>query len=153
MEIFAILDLMYNMESKIIIFEGNQEQGIFSKARKFYDERKEYFKTIEKVVYEVTTSEGTVVEEADRNQLNFLGKSDSALADFLLEGSRKESYHDIQGNGERKVVIKEITYSEEGFEKNKEAAMVSYINQELYPMLIQMVADNNPVSYRFNIEE
>ena len=29
---------MYNMESKIIIFEGNQEQGIFSKARKFYDE-------------------------------------------------------------------------------------------------------------------
>lgn len=38
MEIFATSDLMCNMESKIIIFEGNQEQGIFSKAKKFYKE-------------------------------------------------------------------------------------------------------------------
>ena len=35
---FATLDLTYNMESKIIIFEGNKEQGIFSKAKKFYKE-------------------------------------------------------------------------------------------------------------------
>lgn len=38
MEIFATLDLMCNMESKIVIFEGNQEQGIFSKVKKFYKE-------------------------------------------------------------------------------------------------------------------
>ena len=38
MEISVISDLMYNMESKIVIFEGNQEQGIFSKAKKFYKE-------------------------------------------------------------------------------------------------------------------
>ena len=38
MEISVTLDLTFNMESKIVIFEGNQEQGIFSKARKFYSE-------------------------------------------------------------------------------------------------------------------
>ena len=38
METSVTLDLMFNMESKIVIFEGNQEQGIFSKARKFYSE-------------------------------------------------------------------------------------------------------------------
>lgn len=38
MEIFATSDLMYNMKSKIVIFEGNKEQGIFSSARKFYSE-------------------------------------------------------------------------------------------------------------------
>lgn len=39
METSVTLDLMFNMESKIVIFEGNQEQGIFSKARKFYSEK------------------------------------------------------------------------------------------------------------------
>ncbi len=38
MGIFVTLDLMYNMESKIVIFEGNKEQGIFSKVKKFYKE-------------------------------------------------------------------------------------------------------------------
>lgn len=38
MEISVTLDLMFknNMESKIVIFEGNKEQGIFSSANKFY---------------------------------------------------------------------------------------------------------------------
>ncbi len=32
----VILDLMYNMKSQIVIFEGNQEDGIFSSNKKFY---------------------------------------------------------------------------------------------------------------------
>ncbi len=36
MEISATLDSMYNMESKIVIFEGNQLDGMFSQNVKFY---------------------------------------------------------------------------------------------------------------------
>lgn len=38
MEISATSDLMYNMESQIVIFEGNKKDGIFSSAKKFYKE-------------------------------------------------------------------------------------------------------------------
>lgn len=36
MEISATFDLMYNMKSKIRIFEGNQKDGIFSSSKNFY---------------------------------------------------------------------------------------------------------------------
>lgn len=38
MAIFAISDLMFKMESQIVIFEGNKKDGIFSSAKKFYKE-------------------------------------------------------------------------------------------------------------------
>lgn len=38
MEISVTLDLMCNMESKIIIFEGNKQDGIFSRSKRFYQE-------------------------------------------------------------------------------------------------------------------
>lgn len=37
METSAILGLMYRMDSKIVIFEGNQEDGLFSTAKRFYE--------------------------------------------------------------------------------------------------------------------
>ena len=37
MEISATLGSMYSMESKIVIFEGNQSDGIFSISKKFYE--------------------------------------------------------------------------------------------------------------------
>lgn len=36
METYVTSDLMYNMNSQIVIFEGNKNEGIFSKAKKFY---------------------------------------------------------------------------------------------------------------------
>ena len=36
MEISATLDLMYKMKSQIIIFEGNMNDGLFTKNKKFY---------------------------------------------------------------------------------------------------------------------
>ena len=36
MEISVTSDLMFNMDSQIVIFEGNKKEGIFSKAKKFY---------------------------------------------------------------------------------------------------------------------
>lgn len=36
MGIYVTSDLMYNMDSQIVIFEGNKNEGIFSKAKKFY---------------------------------------------------------------------------------------------------------------------
>ena len=38
MEISVTLDLMYKMDSKIVIFEGNQKDGIFSRSKRFYKE-------------------------------------------------------------------------------------------------------------------
>lgn len=38
METFVILDLMFSMESKIIIFEGNQIDGVFSRSKRLHQE-------------------------------------------------------------------------------------------------------------------
>ena len=37
METSVTLDLMYKMDSKIVIFEGNQNDGVFSIAKRFYE--------------------------------------------------------------------------------------------------------------------
>lgn len=50
METSVTLGLMFNMESKIVIFEGNLDDGMFSKNKKFYpagtpiEERRKVFK-------------------------------------------------------------------------------------------------------------
>jgi len=38
METFVILDSMYKMKSKIIIFEGTMKDGLFTRSRRFYPE-------------------------------------------------------------------------------------------------------------------
>lgn len=51
MAIYVILDLTYNMNSQIVIFEGNKKDGIFSSAKKFYKEgitNQEIFEEIKK---------------------------------------------------------------------------------------------------------
>ena len=52
METSATLDLMYNMESKIVIFEGNMKDGLFTRSKRFYPE-----KFTEKDIYEAYKKE------------------------------------------------------------------------------------------------
>lgn len=132
--------------------EGQSDDTMIGEAQKYYEENKDAFRIREKVVYEMTAEGKNQTVTAERDQINFMGDADPGLADFLEHGELNERYEDIQGDGKREVIIKEITYNESNFESNKEAAVVAYINLQLYEELIQMVAENNPVEFRLNIE-
>lgn len=127
--------------------EGQIDDTIVEEAEKYHDEKKEYFHIREKVQYEVLTQNGRELLTVNRQELNFLGNADPGLADFLETGEVGEQYKDIYSEGKREVVIKEISYGEEGFDSNKEAAIQVYVQQSLYPRLIQMVAENNPLEF------
>lgn len=133
--------------------EGQVDEEIVKEAKEYYEANKDAFRIREKVVYEVTLAGETKEETADREDINFLQDADPALADYLQLGKEGDSFTDFQGEGERKVVIKEIHENEDGFEKNREAAISYYISQKLYPYLIDTVAKNNPVVCRFNIDK
>lgn len=131
--------------------EGLTDAVTIEKAQIYYEENKEKFRVREAVTYEVTEKDTTETVIADRKQLNLLANADPALADFLESGQEKEPYEDVQAERKRIVMIKEIRYNEDGFEANKEAAVSAYIQQQLYLELLQIVAENNPVSFRLEI--
>lgn len=128
--------------------EGEVDEVMIENAKAYYEENREKFRYRENIIYEETVKEQKEIVEADRTQLKLLGNADPALADFLMLGEVGESYSDVQNEGKREVVIKEILYNEEGFEANKQAAVSYYIQQELYSQLITMVAENNPVQFQ-----
>lgn len=124
------------------------DDGTIENAKVYYEEKKEKFRIRETVTYQVTKNDSTETITADRAQLNILANADPGLADFLELGQEKEQYEDVQEGGKRVVIIQEIRYNEDGFEANKEAAISAYIQQRLFPQLLQIVAENNPVSFR-----
>lgn len=133
--------------------EGYTDNAVIENAKTYYEENKEKFRLREAVTYEVTQKDSTETITADRTQLNILANADPALADFLEAGQENELYEDLQSDGKRMVIIQEIRYNESGFVANKEAAVSAYIQQQLYPKLLQIIAENNPVSFRLEINE
>ena len=69
------------------------------------------------------------------------------LADFLETGNINDLYHDEKDNQEREVIIKDVKYEVSGFEENQDAVIYSYIRTELYPEMIQTVAENNSAEF------
>ena len=127
--------------------EGQADNEVIAAARKYFEENKEDFLYREEVVYtsEVAGREETLTADAD--MISFLGDADPGLADFLLVGEPGEVYEDIAGEGNRRVVIAEVKNSPDTFEHNRDAAIITYIYGPLYTQLIDMVAENNPVTY------
>lgn len=100
-----------------------------------------------KVIYEVTLNGERETVTADREQLNFLGKADMGLVDFLETGKVNDVYQDWYDNQSRQVVIKQVEEKVGKFEDNKDVVIYNYIRTELYPDLIQTVAEQNPVQF------
>ena len=135
-----------NLESDIVAYlEENIDHGLMKKIKRYYEENKEIFKDRECVVYEVTQSGVTKNEKADSSQLEFLGNADPLLADFLETAECEDVYTDGEGETKRTIVIKDIIYTPEGFEKNKDRVLSYYVRTILKEELIDLVAKNNPV--------
>ena len=126
--------------------ESLQSDWLTKEAKDFYEKNKDSFKYREQVIYEVTENGSTKTLTAGAVEISLLSNADGALADFLIQGNPGEEYSDATNQGDRRVIIKEVTYSGEGFEKNQEAAVKAYIDQELYPYLINTLAEQNPVN-------
>ncbi|RGD02288.1 hypothetical protein DW685_10645 [Lachnospiraceae bacterium AM25-40] len=127
--------------------QQNVDKAMIKAAKKYYEEGGNKVKIRSEVVYEVTQNSVTKTITADREQLNFLGKSDMGLADFLETGNINDLYHDEKDNQEREVIIKDVKYEVSGFEENQDAVIYSYIRTELYPEMIQTVAENNSAEF------
>lgn len=135
-----------NLESDIVAYlEENIDHGLMKKIKRYYEENKEIFKDRECVVYEVTQSGVTKNEKADSSQLEFWGNADPLLADFLETAECEDVYTDGEGETKRTIVIKDIIYTPEGFEKNKDRVLSYYVRTILKEELIDLVEENNPV--------
>lgn len=127
--------------------EMNADEGIMKLAKDYYEENRQLFRYREEISYEVTYDGRTEILTADGDQLNALGKADMGLADFLNAAEIGDTYEDMQGDQKRTVVVKEITYNEEGFEKNKSIILYQFVRGELYEDVIAQIAINNPVEF------
>lgn len=135
-----------NLETDLVAYlEANIDKELIKKAKHYYEDHKELFKDREGVVYEITQDGVTKEAETDHSQLKFLGDADPLLADFLETAECEEVYTDGEGAAKRTVVLKEIRYTKEGFEQNKERVLTYYIRNVLKEEIIDLVAENNPV--------
>lgn len=130
--------------------EENADEEILEMAEAYYEEHKEDFRNRVEVVYEVTLDEVTETLTADADMLSTLGKSDAGLADFLGVAEIGDTYRDVKNNQVRTVVLKDVTYSEEGYENNADSALYRLVRNELYQTVIENVAKNNPVEFEQN---
>lgn len=140
-----------NLETDIRAYmEQNADEEILEQAEEYYNANRETFRVRESVTYEITTGGNTESATADREQLNFFGKSDRGLADFLEIAEIGDTYEDVQNGEAREICVTDIGYSEEGMESNKDAIVSQYILEEFYPAMIETVAKNNPVEFELN---
>lgn len=130
--------------------EENADDSMMKLAKVYYKEHEEEFIYRKEVVYEQSLDGVTETFTADVDMLSFLGKSDMGLADFLGSAKIGDTYEDDRNAQERKVVLKEITYSEKGFENNAQMALYLLIREELYEDVIKSVAKNNPLEFETN---
>ncbi len=138
-----------NLETGIITYiEVNADDEIVSNAGEYYDANRELFRFRKSVTYE--TEEGGVTEEqtAEREQMNFLGKSDKELADFLETADVGDVFERGQGEEHQRFVLTDIRYGEKNFEEDQDIIVSYYIQSELYPALIKIIAGNNPVEFK-----
>lgn len=127
--------------------QQNTDEAMIKAAKEYYEEDENKVNIRSEVVYEMAQDGEKETITANREQLNFLGKSDMGLADFLETGNVNDVYHDERDSKEREVIIKAIKNETSGFEENKDAVIYSYIRTELYPEMIQTVAENNPTEF------
>lgn len=140
--------VMDNVESDLQSFlEENADEGIYSRAETYYQEHEEEFIYRKEVTYEQTLDGVTQTLTADVDTLSLLGKTDTAMADFLQMAESGEIYEDTTEEGERRILLKEIIYSDKGYENNVEMALYRVVRDELYNEVIHTVAMNNPVSF------
>lgn len=140
-----------NTETMIYQYlEGNMDDGLYEQAEAYYEENKEIFRSLEEITFEATVDGETSEVTADTEQLRLLDKSDMGLADFLNTAKVGDEYQDVMNYQERYIVVKDIVYSEDGFENNKQIAVYYYIREELYPSIIDTVIKNNPVTFEKN---
>lgn len=130
--------------------EENADKEILEMAEAYYEEHKEEFRNRVEVVYEVTVDGVTETLTADVDMLSILGKTDAGLADFLGIAEIDDTYKDVKNYQERTVVLKEVTYSEEGYENNADMALYRMVRNELYENVIENAAQNNPVEFEQN---
>lgn len=137
-----------NLESDIITYlEQNADAEMIRQAREYYNANQELFHVREGVTYEITEKGQTESVTVDRGKLNFLGKSDMGLADFLENGEIGDVFEDILDGEDRKVLLKDIKYGREEVELDQETIIFRYILSELYPALIKTTAKDNPVEF------
>ncbi|MDD7026046.1 MAG: hypothetical protein PUI46_02970 [Lachnospiraceae bacterium] len=142
---------MDNLKMNIRKFmEEHVDNEIRKKAKDYYNTNPVLFQRREAVTYEVIRGKERERVTANRQQLDFMGKADKGLGDFLETAEPEDTYEDVQNGEKREILLKEIQYSQEGFEHNEEAVLYTYIEKELYPSLIRMVAQNNPVEFRLD---
>lgn len=127
--------------------EEYADEEVMDLAKEYYQAHEEEFIYRKEVVYEQMLDGVSETLIADVDMLSFLGKSDMGLADFLSIGQVGETYADDRNDQERQVTIKEITYSENGFENNAEMALYLLVREELYDQVIKTVAENNPLEF------
>lgn len=143
--------VMDNLQSSLQgQLEADADKEILEMAEQYYTEHSEDFVYRKEVVYDQFLNGKKETLTADVDMLSVLGKTDTALADFLQMADASEIYEDVIEEGERRVVLKEITYSEEGYENNAEMALYRLVRDELYDSVIDMVAKNNPVQFETN---
>lgn len=130
--------------------EENADRKILKMAKNYYETHEEDFVYRKEVVYEQTLNDVTETVTADVDLLSFYGKADIGLADFLGTAQVGDTYEDDQDGKERKIVLKEITYSEKGFENNEKMAVYLLIREELYDKVIENTALNNPLEFETN---
>lgn len=130
--------------------EEYADEEVMNLAKEYYQAHEEEFIYRNEVVYEQTVNGVTETLTADVDMLSFLGKSDTGLADFLSIAQVGEYYADDRNDQDRQVTIKEITYSEKGFENNADMALYLLVREELYDQVIKIVAENNPLEFESN---
>lgn len=140
-----------NIEIKIVDYLlQNVDETIENDAEHFYKRHRSLFTTRESVTYEQIINGDRTEKIADRDELNFMGKSDMSLADFLETSNIGGHMYLKSENEEKSYTILDIEYSELDFDENKTFVINHYIRAELYPELIKTVAKNNPIELKLN---
>ena len=130
--------------------EEYADEEMMNLAKEYYQAHEEDFIYRKEIVYEQTVDGVTETVTADVDMLSVLGKADIGLADFLGSAQVGDTYADDRDYQDRRVTIKEITYSEKGFKNNEQMALYLLIREELYEKVINMVAGNNPLEFETN---
>lgn len=126
----------------------NATDEINKDAKKYFEENKERYRSIDKISYVIEENGERREQELLREDMSTMEKTESELFEFLYSGKEGDkysySYNDVQKN----VEIKAIQYEVLNYSNNAERVMRDYISNIYLEDLIRKIEEKNLVKFQ-----
>lgn len=140
--------ILNNLKSDIIeVLYEKEDPDLIENAKNYYQKNPDTFTRLESVEYEITVDSTTEKKVLKREDMSILEKTNSNLFQSLYTRQEGEEFLYLENGQEVSGKILSKKKSVIKYQEAKEEIIKVYISEVVYPELVRIVGDHNPLEF------